>query len=88
MWYDLSRETVTTLKVYPYCWMDANSYYEQQYSPAQAYDELQHYHDVVKKVSGNMEIISHNNFLSNEKGFAGWKEVYEIFLDQVVYWEI
>lgn len=87
-WYDLSVETVTSLKVYPYCWMDANSYYEQKYSPAQAYDELRHYHDVVKKVSGHMEIISHNNFLSSEKGFGGWKEVYEIFLDQVLYWEL
>lgn len=87
-WYDLSREAVTPLKVFPYCWMDANSYYEQKYTPAQAYEELKHFHDMVKKVAGNMEIISHNNFLSTEKGFAGWKEVYEIFLDQEVYWEI
>lgn len=88
LWFDLSSEAVTPLKVFPYCWMDANSYYEQQLSPAQAYDELRHYHEVVKKVCGNMEIISHNNFLSTEKGFAGWKEVYEIFLDQELYWEI
>jgi len=88
IWYNLSRDTVTNLKVYPYCWMDANSYYEQKFTPAQAYDELGHYYDVVKKVCGNMEIISHNNFVSTGKGFAGWKEVYEIFLDQVVYWEL
>lgn len=87
-WYDLNEERATTLQVHPYCWMDANSYYEQGYTPAQAYDELRHYHDVTKKVHGHMEIISHNNFLSTERGFAGWKEVYEVFLDQVVYWEI
>lgn len=87
-WYDLNEERVTSLHVHPYCWMDANSYYEQGYTPAQAYDELRNYHDVIKRVHGHMEIISHNNFLSTERGFAGWKEVYEIFLDQVVYWEI
>lgn len=79
---------MTRLRVHPYCWMDANSYYEQHFTPAQAYAELQRFHDVIKKVQGTMEIICHNNFLSEEQGFAGWKEVYEIFLDQVVYWEI
>lgn len=87
-WFDLVTEEVTRLRVHPYCWMDANSYYEQHFTPAQAYAELQRFHDVIKKVQGNMEIICHNNFLSEEQGFAGWKEVYEIFLDQVVYWEI
>lgn len=87
-WYDLERETETSLLVHPYCWMDANSYYEQLYTPAQAFAELKSYHDVVKSVKGQLMTISHNNFLSDEPGFAGWKEVYEIFLDQVVYWDL
>jgi hypothetical protein len=84
-WYDLERESSTDLMVYPYCWMDANSYYEQLYEPAQAFAELKSYHDVVKSVKGQLMTISHNNFLSDEPGFSGWKDVYEIFLDQVVY---
>jgi hypothetical protein len=87
-WYDLEQETDTALMVHPYCWMDANSYYEQLYTPAQAFAELKSYHDVVKSVRGQLMTISHNNFLSDEPGFAGWKEVYEIFLDQVVYWDL
>lgn len=87
-WYDLENEVETALYVHPYCWMDANSYYEQGYTPAQAFEELKHYHDVIKKVRGTMVTVSHNNFLSTEHGFAGWKEVYEIFIDQVVYWDI
>jgi hypothetical protein len=87
-WYDLAAEKLTNLLVYPYCWMDANSYYEQNYKPSQAYDELKHYHDVVKKVRGTLVTISHNNFLSTESNFAGWKEVYEIFLNDVVYWDL
>lgn len=87
-WYDLELETTTALMVHPYCWMDANSFYEQLYTPAQAFTELKSYHDVVKSVKGQLMTISHNNFLSDEPGFEGWKEVYEIFLDQVVYWDL
>jgi hypothetical protein len=87
-WYDLEKDVSTNLMVHPFCWMDANSYYEQLYTPAQAFSELKRYHDVVKASGGQLMTISHNNFFSDEPGFAGWKEVYEIFLDEVVYWDI
>ncbi|HSF45561.1 MAG TPA: hypothetical protein VLA58_06100, partial [Chitinophagaceae bacterium] len=87
-WYDLENDQETQLMVHPFCWMDANSYYEQLYTPAQAFAELKSYHDVVKKTGAPLTTISHNNFFSDEPGFAGWKEVYEIFLDQVVYWDL
>jgi hypothetical protein len=87
-WYDLESETSTALTVHPFCWMDANSYYEQEYTPAQAFQELKSYHDMVKSSEGDLCIISHNSFFSDEPGFAGWKLVYEIFLDEVVYWDL
>ena len=87
-WYDLEEDRETELVVHPFCWMDANSYYEQLYTPAQAFAELKSYHDIVKKTGGQLMTISHNNFFSDEPGFAGWKEVYEIFLDEVVYWDL
>jgi hypothetical protein len=87
-WYDVLADKLTDLRVQPFCWMDANSYYEQGFSAAQAFEELKHYHDAVKTVEGTLITISHNNFLSTELGFAGWKQVYEIFLDEVVYWDL
>ena len=87
-WYDLEEDRETELLVHPFCWMDANSYYEQLYTPAQAFAELKCYHDVIKKTGGQLMTISHNNFFSDEPRFAGWKEVYEIFLDEVVYWDL
>lgn len=87
-WYDVLADKLTDLRVQPFCWMDANSYYEQGFSAAQAFEELKHYHDAVKEVDGTLITISHNNFLSTEQGFAGWKQVYEIFLDEVVYWDL
>jgi hypothetical protein len=87
-WYDLAHEEQTELMVHPFCWMDANAYYEQGLSPAQAFAELKGYHDVLKKTGGVLSVILHNNFLSEEPGFGGWKSVYEIFLEEVVYWDV
>lgn len=87
-WYDLERETPTSLTIHPFCWMDANSYYEQHFTPAQAYLELKSFHEIIKRTEGEMNIISHNSFFSDEPEFEGWKKVYEIFLNEVVYWDL
>ena len=86
-WYDLAAEQKTSLLIYPFCFMDANSYYEQKLTPYQAFNEIRHYHDVIKKVDGTMITIWHNNFFGTDKMFEGWKEVYELFLEEVVYWD-
>lgn len=87
-WYNLCTETKTSMLVYPFCFMDANAYYEQKLTPSQAFSEIQHYHNVIKKVDGTMITIWHNNFFGTDKMFQGWKEVYEIFLEQIVYWDL
>ncbi len=35
-WYDLGSESVSALNIFPYCFMVANSFYEQNFTPAQA----------------------------------------------------
>lgn len=87
-WYDLEMESVTDLIIHPFCWMDANSHYELKHTPAQAYLELKSFHDIIKRTEGEMSIISHNSFFSEEPEFEGWKEVYEIFLNEIVYWDL
>ena len=32
--------------------------------------------------------IWHNNFFGDDPLFKGWKEVYELFLEEVVYWDL
>ena len=76
-WYDLQKEETTPLLVYPFCYMDANSFYEQHYTAQQALEELNHYYTVVKEVDGLLITIWHNHFLGRDKMFDGWKEVYE-----------
>lgn len=86
-WYDLEKEEKTTLRIFPYCFMDANAYYEQRYTAARALSELLQYYHRVKRVGGLMITIWHNSILGSDAEFAGWREVYETFLKEEVYWD-
>ena len=86
-WYDLEAECESSLVIKPFCFMDANSYYEQKFTPQQAFSELMHYYNVVKKANGLLITLWHNNFLGTDPAFKGWREVYEIFLKEEVYWD-
>ena len=82
-WYDLEAEKQTGLLVYPFCFMEANSFYEQQYSAQQAFEELKRYYSIVKSVDGFMVTIWHNNFLGTGMLSKEWKQVYEDFVSQI-----
>jgi len=82
-WYDLKKEQQTHLLLHPFCFMEANSFFEQKYLPQRAYEEMMHYYNAVKAVNGVLITIWHNNFLGNYRLFQGWKEVYEEFIDVV-----
>jgi hypothetical protein len=86
-WYDLEKEETTALRLFPFCFMDANSFYEQHDTPAQAMRELMHYYHLIRKVNGLMVTIWHNTFLGNDPQFAGWKKVYEVFLKEEIFWD-
>jgi hypothetical protein len=84
-WYDLERDKVTALTIYPFCYMEANSYFEQHYTAQQALEEMEQYYAVTKDVNGLLVTIWHNHFLGTDKMFEGWKEVYEEFLRKHFY---
>ncbi|HLF45366.1 MAG TPA: polysaccharide deacetylase family protein [Chitinophagaceae bacterium] len=79
-WYDLEKEETTSLLLHPFCYMEANSFYEQKYSAQQALEEMQYYYHIVKSVNGTFISIWHNSFLGTEKRFTGWREVYKEFI--------
>jgi hypothetical protein len=86
-WYDLEKEEKTPLRIFPFCFMDANAFYEQKLTAVQAMTELMHYYHLIHKVNGLMITVWHNSFLGSDPDFAGWKEVYEVFLKEEVYWD-
>jgi hypothetical protein len=86
-WFDLEKNETTPLQLYPFCFMDANAFYEQKLSAMQAYEELRRYYTSIKKVNGLMITIWHNTFLGTDINFKGWREVYELFMKEDVYWD-
>ena len=87
-WFDLERDKPSGLIIYPFCFMDANAFYEQSLSPRQALEELMDYYRRIKRVNGLMITIWHNSFLGRDPQYKGWKEVYEVFLKEEVYWDM
>lgn len=79
-WYDLHKEETTKLTVYPFCYMDANSYYEQKHSPQKALEEMEHYRKITKEVNGLLTTIWHNHFLGTGKSFQGWRDIYRTWM--------
>lgn len=82
-WYDLEKEQPTKLMLFPFCYMEANSFFEQKLSPQQAFEELMHYYNITKSVNGTFITIWHNTFLGTSNLFRGWKEIYRRFVSSI-----
>jgi len=81
-WYDLGRDQQTELCVHPFCYMEANSFFEQKYTPAQAMEELQYYNDIIKQTGGVYTTLFHNHFLTEQPQWRPWREMYLQFLEK------
>jgi hypothetical protein len=82
-WYDLEKETVTDLMLYPFCYMDANAFFEQKYPANAAAAELRHYYAVTQQVNGLFITIFHNNFLTATEPFTGYHNMYKDFIREL-----
>lgn len=86
-WFDLEKNLPTPLLIYPFCFMDANAFFEEKLSPAAAYQELMEYYNLVKKYNGLFISIWHNHMLGESGLFKGWRELFELFMRETVYWD-
>lgn len=82
-WYDLRAEKITTLRIHPFCFMDANCFYEQKLTVEESFTELMNFYQSCKKVNVPLITIFHNNFLGTAKEFEGWKDLYVKFIFQL-----
>jgi hypothetical protein len=83
LWYDLENEKSTSLRVHPFAYMEANSFYELHHSPEEALDEMKKLCGEVKKVNGTFITIFHNHMLGTDPMFQGWKEMYQNFVEGI-----
>lgn len=81
-WYDLEKETITELTIHSFCFMEAASFFSLGYSATEAGEELQYYHDIVKKVNGEFITLFHNHFLTEQPQWIAWREMYAAFLQK------
>lgn len=79
-WFDLEKNEITSLKLFSFCYMECNSFFEQKLNADQAYDEMKHYANVVRSVGGNLITIWHNFSLGSDPMWKGWKEKYHEFV--------
>jgi len=82
-WFDLLKNEATDLLVYPFCYMDANSFFEQKTKPEKALEEIKYYFNTVKSINGCFITIWHNTFLGTDPLFDGWRGCYSDFIKYV-----
>ena len=83
IWYDLEKEQQTNLLLHPFCFMDANAFYEQHLSPEDALNELRSFTQQLQQYGGSLITIWHNNFLGTDPLFKGWKEIYQQWITEI-----
>jgi hypothetical protein len=75
--YDLDNEQATNLKIHPFAVMDATLKYYMKVPPSEAMNHILPLIKEVKAVNGDFISLWHNESMSENKLWAGWKMVYE-----------
>ncbi|HTL83196.1 MAG TPA: polysaccharide deacetylase family protein [Bacteroidia bacterium] len=82
--YDLDLETETHLRIHPFAVMDATLNLYMKLPVEQAKEKIMMLIDETRKVGGTFISLWHNETLSDEKEWKGWKVVYEDLVEYAV----
>ena len=82
-WFDLSKNMVTPLKVYPITFMEGTFGEELKMSPQKALKEMAALIDTVKKYNGYFLCIWHNQTVNDLFFWKGWKIVFEQIIEKL-----
>ncbi|HNX07673.1 MAG TPA: polysaccharide deacetylase family protein [Bacteroidales bacterium] len=74
--FDLKTETVTNLKIFPFCIMDSTLYDYMKLSPADAWPHIKSLVEEVKNVNGTLITIWHDRTFCNTGLYKGWKALF------------
>lgn len=75
--YDLKKETVTSLKINPFQVMDVTLRNYMGLTPEEAFREIENLIHEVKRVGGTFSAVWHNETLNEQNGWEGYREVFE-----------
>ncbi len=80
MFYDLLLEAETSLKIFPFQIMDRTLKDYLKLDPEQSLERIQAILLQVRKYGGNFSTVWHNDSLTDQGEWKGWKRVYEEML--------
>jgi len=80
--YDLELDVETKLRLHPFAVMDGTLRDYLNLTPEDATNKIKKLIAEVKKVNGTFISLWHNESLSNEKRWKGWRRVYEMLLEE------
>jgi uncharacterized protein DUF7033 len=82
--YDLDIEVETKLRIHPFMVMDGTLRDYMNLTTTDAIEQIEKLINEVKKVNGTFSSLWHNEPLSDEKRWKGWRKVYEELLRMAV----
>ncbi len=77
LFYDLDLDTETNLRVHPFAIMEGTLRDYKQIQAAEALSYIKPIIDEIKAVNGTFISLWHNESLSNEKRWKGWRKVFK-----------
>lgn len=78
-WYDLRNEKKTTLRIFPFAFMDATFKYYKRYRSEKIRERLFELYHETKQFNGTFVTVFHNDILAEER----YSKIYEGFLSEV-----
>lgn len=82
LWYDIQQETVTTLRIHPFCFMDSTAHYELKLSAAEAFEKLEAMSKIAEQTGSTLITVFHNFSLGTSTEWKGWRQCYETFMQE------
>lgn len=82
-WYDLAKEQPTSLRIIPFCYMDSTAIFHERLNAEMALERMNYFLETVKKVNGMFSYVMHNHFLTEQKEWIMWRNMYETFLKTI-----
>ncbi|MCW3120580.1 MAG: hypothetical protein JWQ38_72 [Flavipsychrobacter sp.] len=81
-WYDVEQETITKLRIHPFCFMDTTAYYEGGLSVTDAFIKLDEMSKRLEQTGSTLVTIFHNFSLGTANEWRGWRQAYETFMQE------
>lgn len=80
LFYDLTKEEITDLKIFPFALMDVTFIRSLKLSPKEALYEIKKIITEIRNVNGTFISLWHNETFSNINEYKGWQFVYQEML--------